>query len=207
MGFECSTVLAACEKALSPNIEFKNISSDIVESINTNHEKIIKDIGYARGIIEKKLKDKIDTLTASKIVLESYWAGIPISQKKKFNRIFKTFLLRQSSSAIATVLVDSNDKLDKDTIKLDKYTQLSDDAGILKSRVYTNETYVVVYKIHCVKSKSGSKWKVYDVVIDGVSILKQYTSEFRRKMESSGLDELIALMKKVNTKLAPPAEK
>ena len=201
--FECSSAVADCDKTLSPNIKFQNISSEIIETINNNIEDINNDLGVARGIIEDKLISRIDTDKASKIVLDYFWSDLTLSQKKNFSSIFHTFLLRQSSNAIATVLVDGRNKLKLDSIKLDEYIKISKETGIIKSRVYTNETYVVVYKIHCVTLQDKSKWKVYDVVIDGVSILKQYRNQFKNKIEEDGFENLVLLMKKFNEKLLP----
>lgn len=194
-----SSVYAGCEEAKSPDIEFKEISSKIIKLINNKQKEIKKDSDATREVIDGILRPKIDALKASKKVLGSYWDKITYAQKANFSKIFRIFLARQSSNAISLVLSDSNKKLHKDTIKLDKYRKLSKDTAIIKSRVYTNEEYVIVYKIHCVKSK----WKIYDVVIGGISFIKQYTGEFKDKIARSGFNNLILQMKKMNNKMAP----
>jgi len=196
-----TSVSANCDKALSPDVEFKNISSEIISLMNLRQEKIKNDTNYAAEVIENILLPKIDTVRASRIVLGQYWSKLSVAEKKKFAKIFRVFLTRQSSSAIAIVLGDRNSKLNENTIKLDDYVKTSNDLGIIKSRVYTNETYVVVYKIRCVKIK----WKVYDVVIDGVSFLKQYAREFESQLKNKGINDLIKLMKNMNNRLSPVA--
>ncbi len=70
--------------------------------------------------------------------------------------------------------------------------------SIIKTRVYTNETYVIVYRIRCVR---GAAWKVYDVVIDGVSLLKQYSRNFRDMLDANAgdVDKLILRMKNLTS--------
>lgn len=48
------------------------------------------------------------------------------------------------------------------------------------------------YRLHL----ADSKWKVYDLLIDGVSFVSTYRAEFNRVIQSSSFEELIARMKK-----------
>ena len=54
----------------------------------------------------------------------------------------------------------------------------------------------VTYKLHLV----GDEWKVYDVIIENVSVVSNYRSQFIRILQTSSLDEL---MKKLKEKATP----
>jgi phospholipid transport system substrate-binding protein len=49
------------------------------------------------------------------------------------------------------------------------------------------EEVSVVYRLHQV----GEEWKVYDVVIENVSVVNNYRSQFTRVLSSSGFEELL----------------
>jgi phospholipid transport system substrate-binding protein len=42
---------------------------------------------------------------------------------------------------------------------------------------------------------NDAKWRVFDIIIDGVSLLKNYRSDFRDHIERDGIDSLISELK------------
>ena len=50
--------------------------------------------------------------------------------------------------------------------------------------------------------KSGDSWKVYDVLIDGVSLVTNYRSSFNTEIQKSGIDGLIKSLSDRNSKNA-----
>ena len=68
------------------------------------------------------------------------------------------------------------------------------DYASVRSRIITkrrNDTSLD-YKLHRV----NGRWKVYDVLIDGVSFVSTYRSEFNRIIQSSSYDELVERLRK-----------
>jgi phospholipid transport system substrate-binding protein len=49
--------------------------------------------------------------------------------------------------------------------------------------------------------KTGSGWKVYDVMVGGVSLVANYRTEFANTVRSSGIDGLIKDLKRKNASL------
>ncbi|MGR3317338.1 MAG: MlaC/ttg2D family ABC transporter substrate-binding protein [Candidatus Anammoxibacter sp.] len=54
--------------------------------------------------------------------------------------------------------------------------------------------FSVIYKMN--KSKNG--WKVYDVTIEGVSIVHTYRAQYNNVLKNSTIEDLLAKMKKIN---------
>ena len=50
--------------------------------------------------------------------------------------------------------------------------------------------------------KIGSAWKVYDVLIDGVSLVTNYRSSFNTEIQKSGIDGLVKSLVDRNAKNA-----
>ena len=48
--------------------------------------------------------------------------------------------------------------------------------------------------------RNGAKWLVYDVKIDGVSLVSNYRSSFASQVRSGGIDGLIKSLKQKNSK-------
>jgi len=64
-------------------------------------------------------------------------------------------------------------------------------ARVKTSLVRTNETIPVEYLMH----RQGQGWVLYDVIVDGVSILEHYRTEFARVIRTHSFDYLLGKMK------------
>ena len=60
-----------------------------------------------------------------------------------------------------------------------------------KVRTAKGEEFTINYKLHRV----GQDWKVYDLVIENVSLMNNYRSQFNRIITSSTYDELVSMIK------------
>lgn len=58
-----------------------------------------------------------------------------------------------------------------------------------------SEPAVIVYKLHLV----GSEWKVYDVVIDQISLVSNFHSQFGRILQTASVDELMRRLREKGT--------
>ncbi len=83
---------------------------------------------------------------------------------------------------------------DGDKIEFAPYTPgKRHDIAKVKSHYVTSDGNIAVdYRL---KLDSDGKWRVYDVVFDGVSLLKNYRVDFREHIQKDGLDSLINSLK------------
>ena len=61
-----------------------------------------------------------------------------------------------------------------------------------KMRNSTGEEFSINYKLH----RAGADWRVYDLVIENVSLVNNYRSQFNRILNSSTYDELVIKLKR-----------
>jgi len=84
--------------------------------------------------------------------------------------------------------------LKRETVEYGSETQSGNRARLKTTLVRANDTIPVEYLLH---QKSGS-WVLYDVVVDGVSILAKYKSGFAREIQARSFE---SLMQKMRTQL------
>jgi phospholipid transport system substrate-binding protein len=84
--------------------------------------------------------------------------------------------------------------LKKETVEYGKETQKSGKAKVKTTLVRTNDTIPVDYLLH----QQGGGWLLYDVIVDGVSILDKYKSGFAREIQARSFQ---SLLKKMTTQL------
>ena len=84
--------------------------------------------------------------------------------------------------------------LKQETVKYGQVTQKSGQTRVKTSLVRTNDTIQVDYLLH----QKGGGWLLFDVIVDGVSILDKYKSGFAREIQAGSFQ---SLMKKMKTQL------
>jgi phospholipid transport system substrate-binding protein len=116
--------------------------------------------------------------------LGAHWRSLDPAQQKEFVAVFTDLLEKTYAKNIDLYdgqrVVYTGETIDQDFA--DVQTKLQGKKG---------ESYSVAYKLHLV----GGRWRVYDVVAEGISVVNNYRSQFSRVMANSSFDELLRKMK------------
>ena len=138
----------------------------------------IEDIAYAR----------FDFDTISRLVLARNWNSLSESQKSEFVKEFKEHL---SVTYGRNVDSYSNEKV---VIGADREEARGDWTVKTKIVRSSGDDFQVDYRL---RQKDG-EWKVIDVVIEGVSLIANFRSQFQDLISSGGVDHLITLLREKN---------
>ena len=192
-----SSALAAA--VTSPNALLEDTADKMFAAINKDRTKIKSDITHTQNLVEEILLPNIDIITASKYVLGKYWDTASKDQKLRFIREFRTMLLRFYSSALSEYINTHDEKLDKSIMKFSP-TDVSDQKEIIvRSEVIPKNSKPVPVLYHMHLTDRG--WKVYDVSVEGVSVITTYKTSFANDIQQNGLDALITSLVERNAKL------
>ena len=102
---------------------------------------------------------------------------------------FRTLLVRTYSSALTTYKAQAVD------VKPLKADDSATDVTVITEVAVANQQPVGInYSLR----KTDQGWKVYDVVVAGVSLVTNYCGTFNETIQSSGLDGLVKLLKEKN---------
>ena len=141
-----------------------------------------------RGRIENIAFEVFDFKTMGKLVLARNWKKLDAEQRKEFIQEFKRHLSRNYGS------------------RLDRYQQT--DVAIAATRVEPRDDVTVESKVvggqfdgiemnYRLRAREGT-WKVIDVVIEGVSLIANFRSQFKEVMSSGGPEALLEQMREKN---------
>ena len=112
------------------------------------------------------------------------WRRLNPEQRKEFVSTFTALLEKTYADQIDVYkgqqVTYKGEKLDGDYAEVD--SRIIDNGG---------KTYSVVYKLHNV----DSKWRIYDVVAENISLVNNYRSQFERVLGKSSVEELLKTMK------------
>ena len=147
----------------------------------------------AEKIKEKKVWSIMDELfdysELSKRTLGKNWAKLNPEQQKEFSDLFSTHL---GNVYMDRILAYSDEKVVFNKEKRKKARAL------VYTRVITQSKEIPIdYRM----IQKNGQWKVYDVVIEGVSLVKNYRSQFREMLKKEKPEYLLeSLRKKVDNK-------
>ena len=175
--------------ALGPDELVKKTAEDVIFAIKAdeeiqkgNKEKIYK-------LAEDKILPNFDFDRISRLVLGRAWRKTNENQKKGFIKEFRTLLLKTYAVALSKY---------KDQEIVFKPTRMSkgDEIVIVKSEIVQNGGQPI--KVNYALSNNSGKWLVFDIVIEGVSLVTNYRSQFSSEIKRNGIDVLIDKLAKKN---------
>ena len=141
---------------------------------NERNEKIV-------GELNEIMDFKLDAYLS----LGKHWKKISKTQKKEFVKIFQQYI---NNYIVEKIDLYTNQKIDIGDSKIVKKGRAKLDIGILSG----GETLEVNFKLRKNKKK---EWRVYDVDIEGVSLITTFRSQFSGVLKNSSFEELLEKLK------------
>ena len=176
----CSS--AAVAEIVTPAALVKNTANEVLEIIKNDKDIQAGDMHKIMALAEDKVLPHFDFERMSRLVLGKDWSPASKEQQGLFINQFRTLLIRSYASALS--------KYRNQTIE---YKTLSEQSGDTDVTVKTlilqpgGEPLPLNYKL----DKAGEEWKVYDLEINGVSLVNNYRGQFSTEIRKSGMDGLI----------------
>jgi phospholipid transport system substrate-binding protein len=172
----------AAPSTLGPQELVENSAKRMLVELDANRPMYVKDPAKLDALVANVLLPNFDTEYAARLVLGQYWRTATPEQRKRFVDAFYHSLLRNYGAA----LVD---------FTADRFTILPyrGDPGDTMATVRTEVKRSSGEKIPVNFSlrKTDGVWKAWDVVIEGISYVKSFRTDFGAEIQAKGLDEVI----------------
>ena len=197
-----ASLAAAVTAAVVPQIAFAQEAPDAIVRKNTNEIlaaiKADKDlVAGNQKKIEKLADEKVlpyfNFVRMTQLAVGRNWRDANDVQKKSLIDEFRTLLVRTYSTSLTQF---RNQTIDVKPLKF----AATETEVVVKTQV--NQPGGQPIPIDYSMEKSGDTWKVYDVLIDGVSLVTNYRSSFNTEIQKSGIDGLIKSLTERNAKNA-----
>ncbi|MDR9435325.1 MAG: ABC transporter substrate-binding protein [Thiohalophilus sp.] len=167
----------------------EQVAQEMIQATNQRREEIRQNPKVVEELVEELLLPHIDLITASRWVLGKHWRRASKEQKISFIKHFRGMLLRFYATALADYLNDNT--VDENLIRFQPVrAEAGSEDVTVRSHVYppSGQPVPVNYNMHL--TRKG--WKVYDVSVEGVSVITTYRNSFNDEIRRNGLDQLIA---------------
>lgn len=134
-----------------------------------------------RAAIKKAIAAIFDNQEMAKRTLGRHWNERTPAERKQFVELFSTLLENSYAGKIESY---NNEKIvySKETV--------DGDYAEVRSKVITPKQDEYSLDYHLMKESNGS-WMVYDVIIEGVSLVSNYRTQFNRIISTNGYPELV----------------
>jgi phospholipid transport system substrate-binding protein len=168
--------------AETPDELVKRTAEDVISTIKSDAAIQAGDQDKIFALAEEKILPNFNFDKVSRLVLGKNWTKASAEQKTAFQTEFRTLLLRTYATALS--------KYKNQTIE---YKPLRMTEGASTASVKTailqpgGQPIAVDYSLE----KKADTWKVYDIVIEGVSLVTNYRGQFAQEIRQNGLDSLI----------------
>lgn len=171
---------------IAPDALVKQTADDVLTIIKNDKEIQSGNQQKLYAVVEEKILPNFDFDRVCRMVLGKNWKVATPEQQASFKKEFRSLLLRTYSNALGKyqdqVIEYKPMNFEPDAKNVNVKTQILQKGG---------QPVQVDYSL--VKGENG--WKVYDIIIESVSLVTNYRSQFSNEIRQNGLDSL-------NTKLA-----
>lgn len=206
-GFRCflSAMIVFAASAASadlspPDVLVRNTSEEVLKAVaedkelkNGNTTKLIE-------LIETRVVPHFDVAKMTRLVIGKAWRQATSEQQKQLITEFQRLLVRSYGTAYSAY---RHVKVDVKPLKLNG----GEDDVIVKSQILMPGGAPPV-AVDYAMNATPAGWKVYNVVVEGVSLVTTYRNDFAAQIDQSGIDGLIKNLQERNAKAAqPPAGK
>jgi phospholipid transport system substrate-binding protein len=169
--------------ASSPMNLMEQVTQQTLGALKENQASLRTNPKVVYGIIYRILLPHVDMQEMSRAVLgKQVWMRASLSEKQKFVGQFKLLLVRTYSSALAAYK--------NETVKFmplrghDNSGRVQVDSMILQQG---GPSIPVSYRLVL----KGGQWKLYDLIVDGVSLVESYRAQFADAISQNGLSSVI----------------
>lgn len=186
-----SGVLQAAVKP--PQDVVQDTTTQMINALRQNRAMLERNPSRIYGLVNQIVLPNFDFDLMSRWVLGRSWRQATPDQRSRFTNEFRTLLVNTYAKALL-------EYSDADVRVLPQSSAGSNDDVTVKTEVpvKNSRSAQINYSMHL----ESNGWKVYDVTVDGVSLVTSYRDTFTSQIRSGGMDALIADLQRRNAQNA-----
>jgi phospholipid transport system substrate-binding protein len=167
---------------MGPQELVENSAKRMLAELDKNRPVYAKDPGKLDALVANVLLPNFDSEYSARLVLGQTWRTATPEQRKRFVDAFYHSLLRNYGTALLNFTADK-------FVILPYKGDPSDATATVRTEVKKSSGENVPVNFSLRKTPEG--WKAWDVVIEGISYVKSFRTDFGAEIQQKGLDEVI----------------
>ncbi len=183
---------ALAADAATPDALVKGVTDDVITIVRQDKAIQSGDTRKAVELVETRVLPHFDFAHMTRLAVGRDWKTASPEQKATLTQEFKTLLVRTYSNALTQY---RNQQIDFKPLK----AKPEDTDVVVRTEVRQPGAKAVQIDYNLEKQPEG--WKVYDVLVAGVSLVTNYRDDFGKEVRAGGIDGLIKSLKDKNKQL------
>lgn len=178
-GLNISPSLAA---ETPPDVLARTTTQEVLTILKQDKELQTGNLSKVYQLVEAKILPNFDFNRMTQLVIGKHWPRATAQQKQALVTEFRNLLVRTYSSSLTAFTNQTVEfkslKLKPDDVDVTVHSEINQPGG---------QPIAIDYSMY----KTAFGWKIYDVTIDGVSLVTNYRSSFSSTIRQNGIDGLI----------------
>ena len=134
--------------------------------------------------IEAIANEMFDYVALSRLTLGRSWRDFNKEQQKEFVSLYRTILKKAYMDKILTYTDEK--------VVFDKEMMLAENKAEVQTRIITKSADIPIsYRMYL---KDG-QWRVYDVIVEGISLVQNYRTQFREILANNPPEEVLKILR------------
>ena len=189
----------ALAQPMAPDALVKSVTDEVLDIIRKDKDIKAGSTRRAIELVEQKVLPHFNFTRMTALAVGKDWRQATPEQQKVLTEEFRDLLVRTYSNAL---IAYKNESVDYRPFKM----QPGETDVTVRTQIHqagARQPITLDYSLE----KNGSAWKVYDVVVAGVSLVTNYRSSFATEIRNGGIDGLIKTLKAKNASLEANVKK
>ena len=165
-------------------------SANVLKTINDENERLREDPTLINQLINDTVIPIIDLDSMGKLILGKYWKRASAEQRTSFVVEFKDMLIRTYAKSLVDYGHAKVNVLPARDQEERKYYTVKTELSVGSGKAPLQVAYIF-------RKNKQTEWKVFDLAVDGLSLVKNFRTSFNQEIRETSLDALIARL--VNT--------
>ncbi|ASP39746.1 hypothetical protein CHH28_14165 [Bacterioplanes sanyensis] len=177
--------IASAAEQSPPRDVVMNAANGMAKQLLANKERVQKQDYYLEQLIDEQLLPVVDHVYMARLVLGKFWRRASSEQQRAFVEAFKHKVIRTYAGAFRAF---DDQEMNFSEARLSP----SGNRALVKSEIMRvgAPSIKVDYKLF----SRDDQWQIYDVVIEGVSLVKSFSDQMSRSIEENGLAKAISIL-------------
>jgi phospholipid transport system substrate-binding protein len=174
---------------LAPDALVRKVTDEVMEAVGRDKALPPVDRRKAMAIAEEKILPHVDFAAATRLAMGRSWRVATPAQQAALTGEFRTLLVRTYATALEAL---RGQRVEHDPVRM---TPADVEVRVRDRFIKSGAPAVTIdYQMH----RTPEGWKVYDIAVDGVSLVLNYRDSFEQEVKRTGVDGLIAVLREKN---------
>jgi phospholipid transport system substrate-binding protein len=186
-----ATGTALAQVAPAPDKLVRAVADEVLVTLRQDQELRAGSQTKFAELLEQKVAPHFDFDRMTRLAVGRNWRQATPEQQKMLVEQFRNLLIRSYATAYTAY---KDIAIDVKPVRM----QPSDSDVQVRTEIKVpngGQPISVDYSMY----KSGSDWRIYDVTVEGVSLVTTYRSTFAEEIRQNGIDALIKSLQQKNT--------